>query len=428
MSFLNFRLLGIALSLLLCPLTPVCAQHPKTQKKQGNLEKRIDLAGWKLVWQDEFDYPNEKLDENWESQNGPSHHILCSRWRENAVVKDGILHLINKKENRGGQEWTSGSIWTKKKFRYGYFECRYRYAEAPATNNSFWLMTRGPNPTKGKRFEIDINEGHYPGEVNTNIHNWTDVVTDANGKKMHPSSHKGFTFGMEPAYSLPLEIPVTTRRLRLTSTTGSHFHIREFRVYGVSNQYPETLSETADGDVQELVNHARDPKVRITASGVYNNNTRAEHAADGTLRSSWISQAKGEKWLEFHWPRPITAGCIQFINGWQKNGEWTGAGQVSDYKIQTHDGSRWTDIATMDSKDLADFGANYHTYGLLWTEDEIVFYQDRKELRRVPNDFCKSESPIWLSEAIINWSGEVTDKLDRTSMKVDWVRYYQSQE
>ncbi|WP_419193771.1 family 16 glycosylhydrolase [Novipirellula herctigrandis] len=400
------------------------ADSPKTPK-HGNTEKRMDLTDWELVWQDEFDYPNERLDENWESQNSPSHHILCSRWRENAVVKNGILHLINKKENRGGQEWTSGSVWSKKKFKYGYFECRYRYAEATGTNNSFWLMTRGSDPAVGKRFEIDINEGHYPNEVNTNIHNWTDVVTHADGTKTHPSAHEGFAYGMRPDYSLPLEIPVTTKRLRLTSTTSPHFHIREFRIFGVSNQYPDALSETADRDLKGLVNHARDPSVQIEASGVFNDKTKPEHAADGTWNTSWISHDDGEKWLEFRWPRPITVGCIQFINGWQSKGEWTGWGQVSNYRIQAHDGRVWKEIATMDSKDAADFGANYHTYGMLWTEDEIVFYQDRKELRRVANEFCKSESPIWLSEAIIRWAGSVSDQIDGTSMKVDWVRYYQ---
>lgn len=68
---------------------------------------------WQLVWSDEFDYSNDYLERIWESQNGPSGHILCSRWRENVEVKNGMLRLINKKESRGGQEWTSGNIWTK---------------------------------------------------------------------------------------------------------------------------------------------------------------------------------------------------------------------------------------------------------------------------------------------------------------------------
>lgn len=171
-------------------------------------------AGWHLTWQDEFDYDDNQLDKNWEAQNGPSGHILCSRWRENAVVHDGIVELKVKKENRGGQEWTAASLWTHKKFKYGYFECRYMYANAPATNNSFWLMTRGDEPTVGNRFEIDINEGHVPNEVNTNIHQWTDFTINAEGRKVHYSSHKGFAYGAEPGYTIQLEIPVSTSKIR----------------------------------------------------------------------------------------------------------------------------------------------------------------------------------------------------------------------
>lgn len=150
-------------------------------------------AKWKLTWSDEFDYPNAKLEDRWVSQNSGSTHILSSRWRENAVVSNGTLKLLNKKEKRGGNDWTSGNIWTKERFLYGYFECRYRYAAATGTNNSFWLMTN-ESPLPGKKsFEIDINEGHFPNEVNTNIHNHSDV-TLVNGRKTHPTSAKRFTF------------------------------------------------------------------------------------------------------------------------------------------------------------------------------------------------------------------------------------------
>ncbi len=124
----------------------------------------------KLVFEETFD-SSSALDENWEFQHGPSHHILSSRWRENVSVEKGTLKLHARKENRGGQEWTAASLWTKEKFQYGYFECRYKYAAATGTNSSFWIMTRG-NPAKGK-FEIDINEGHFPNELNSNIHQWT---------------------------------------------------------------------------------------------------------------------------------------------------------------------------------------------------------------------------------------------------------------
>ncbi|NEW81064.1 MAG: glycoside hydrolase family 16 protein [Mariniphaga sp.] len=226
-----------------------------------------------LVWSDDFDYPNAQLDAKWISQNGPNTHILCSRWRENAVVENGFLHLNNKKENRGGQEWTSGSIWTKEQFLYGYFECRYKYAAATGTNNSFWMMTTGIMPTAGKKFEIDINEGHYPAEMATNIHNWTDVTTDpVTGKSTHPSFSKAFN---------------------LSSTN-----------------------------------------------------------------------------------------------------------QVN-------------------------LGKEFHTYGLEWTKDSLIYSFDGKVMRRAKNDFCHSPVPVYLSEAILTWAGPVTDAIDGTSMVVDWVKVHQ---
>ena len=197
----------------------------------------------------------------------------CSRWRENAVVENGILHLKNKKENRGGQEWTSASIWSKKQFQYGYFECRYKYAAATGTNNSFWLMTTGTNPTQGKKFEIDINEGHYPAEVNTNLNNWSDVTIDPDtGKSKHPSDHKSFDYSSTPE-----------------------------------------------------INLAND----------------------------------------------------------------------------------------------------YHIYGLEWTKDSLIYSFDGNVIRRLKNEFCHSPAPVYLSEAIISWAGEVTDAIDGTSMDVDWVKVYQ---
>ena len=155
---------------------------------------------WKLVFEDQFTGSEADLDKAWEFQNGPNKHILCSRWRENASVSGGTLKLTAKKETRAGQDWTAASGWTKERFKYGYFECRYRYASATGTNNSFWLMTQGIPEDEPGRFEIDINEGHYPNKINMNIHNWSGehwsdserkVIEDANlGENFH-------TYGFE---------------------------------------------------------------------------------------------------------------------------------------------------------------------------------------------------------------------------------------
>ena len=411
----------LLLFMTLCWVISGCAQ------KNTVLQEKPKLSEWQLVWSDDFDYPNTQLDAKWNSQNGPHTHILCSRWRENAVVENGILHLNNKKENRGGQAWTSASIWTKETFQYGRFECRYKYATAAATNNSFWIMTTGTNPTVGKKFEIDINEGHYPSEMATNIHNWTDMTTDpVTGNSTHPSSSKSLSFSSaKPDISIQLEIPVTTKRIRFSSNYGAHFHIQEFRIYNVNKTgYPSVLSSTADQDVAGLVNFARDPQTKITASGVYGTGYEVQNVADGGLTKHWVSQVSGEKWLEFEFNTNKTIGCLQFVNGWLNNNDWNAV--ISDYKVQYFNGTVWVDIANYDATlSGMNLGKEYHTYALEWSKDSLLYSFDGKVMRRIKNEFCHSPAPVYLSEAIISWAGEVTDAIDGTSMDVDWVKVYQ---
>jgi beta-glucanase (GH16 family) len=380
---------------------------------------------WKLVWYDEFDYSDADLDQKWESQNGPSGHILCSRWRENAVVSDGTLKLINRKENRGGQDWTSGNIWTKEQFQYGYYECRYRYAAAEGTNNSFWLMTKGIVPQEGKKFEIDINEGHFPNSINTNIHNWTDI-TEIDGKKTHSSSSKSFYFGTQPDVQILLEIPIKTTRVRFSSSNGNQFHIPEFRIFNVNAAgYPNALSETADADVPGLINFAKDPTTKITSSGTLNDEAvnQVQNLADGKIGSRWVTQKDGEKWLEFEFETVREVGCIQFLNGWIDRGNWKGL--ISNYQVQYEKAGQWVEMAVFDIKNGDfNFARDFHTYGLEWSKEELVFYFDGKEIRREKNQFCHSPAPVWLSLAIIPWAGKITDAIDGTQMEVDYVRIY----
>ena len=395
----------------------------------------IDLTKWKLVWQDEFAYDNPELEGNWISQNGETFNqwVLCSRWRENALVHDGILELFARKENRAGQDWTCGNIWTKETFGYGYFECRYKYAGATGTNNSFWLWPMNGVPPGGSKFEVDINEGHYPNEVNTNIHNRSDTWVE-NGVTKHATDPKAFTFGSKPvyeAYSHKLDAPITTKKIRFSSTHGAHFHIREFRIYAPNSKgYPQNvLSETADTDISSLINHARAPGTTITASGEYetdNQDTSPKNVADGKVKtSSWIAQAEGEKWLEFEWTEDKTVGAIQFVNGWLSGTTWKAL--ITNYKIQYYDGIDWVDIVDFDSVNGVDFSEEYHTYGLVWSPTRHDFYFDGELFRSVPHTDNHSKTNILLSLAILKngIGGAVTDAIDGTSMKIDYVRYYQ---
>jgi len=359
--------------------------NPPVKDKPNNGEENpnpttevntINLNNWELGWSDEFDYENSKLDEEWNSQNGSSFHILSSRWRENVVVANGIVELQNKKENRGGQNWTSGNIWTKKKFKYGYFECKYKYSAAGATNNSFWFFSRGITTAPGaKECEIDVNEGHFPNEINTNIHNFDDVITRPDGSTTHPTDSKSFAFGIKPDYSFPLEIPITTKKIRLTSNNANKFHIREFRVYNTNNgNYPEVLSNTADTDVAGLVNYAREAGVKITPSGFFNESTfPKERVVDGNTKTSWVTQTDGMKSLELEWNREIVVGAIQFINGWQNEaGDWNDL--VQDFKVQYLKNGEWVDISVLDVEQEVNFAEEFQTYGLEWGTSMKVDY------------------------------------------------------
>lgn len=411
-ALISCALVGIALA------TPLTAQ-PAPSLLPGGAEP------WKLFWSDEFDYPDARLEEKWQSQNSASTHILSSRWRENALVKDGTLKLINRKESRGGNDWTSGNVWTKQHFQYGYFECRYRYAAAEGTNNSFWLMTQGKVPEGKKAFEIDINEGHFPNEINTNIHNWSDI-TVVNGKKTHPSASRSFPFGLTPEVSLPLEIPIKTQRIRLTSNNASHFHLGEFRLYPVSPKgYPKAGSKTADKDQPVLVNFVREKGTRITASGSYSAKGNSPSlVADGDVTKRWITQTKGVKSIEFTLAGEREIGCLQFVQGWLDKKTWRG--MMEQYLIEYHDGQRWVTITQFDlTTGQHNFARDFHTYGLEWSQKELVFYFDGKEIRREKNEFCHSPAPIWLSLAIIPWGGKITDAIHGTFMEVDYVRVYQ---
>lgn len=214
-------------------------------------------AEWIMVFRDEFN--GEALDERWAvHHNKPEGHIMSSRWKENIEVKDGLLRLLTKKEERGGKSWTSGKVWTKD-FRpqYGYFEARMRLGTATGLNNAFWLMT--PNKrTDPIHFEIDITEARHPNIHTMTVHNWAGEHK-ASGTKMYTE---------------------------------------------------ETLSNT------------------------------------------------------------------------------------------------------------------FHVYGLEWSETELVWYFDGKEVRRTSNDYCHAPSPVLLSSAVGAFAGRVTDALDGTSQDIDWVRVY----
>ena len=139
----------------------------------------MDEGGrWQIIWQDNFS--NDESWKNWVTEDASPGHILSSRWRDNVRISRGRLLLRNKKESRGGRPWTTGCVYSRKMFRYGYIESRFRISKASGVNNAFWLFANSGNMEH--HFEIDIAEVHYSDKINLNIHDLGSSLRSKNGQ------------------------------------------------------------------------------------------------------------------------------------------------------------------------------------------------------------------------------------------------------
>ncbi len=389
---------------------------------------------WAVVFEDNFDYPNAQLDKDWLFQNGSNiGHVLCSRWRENASTADGILKLVAKKEQRGGQDWTAASMWTKKLFKYGYFECRFKYAAATGTNNAFWLMPRSKQdlPQDQPLFEIDINEGHYPDEINLNLHNHSDRYKDEkSGKTLHKAWGKTICltpYGGTAERTISLDVPIVTQKIRFSTEHPEYFHLRKMRVFSKNADgfYPDIKLKNIPKNFSHLEEYAHSAKIIAhSPTSQLHSHATPENALDPSNYTSWIT-AGGGAFLELDFGAPKNVGAVQFLTGWWNDDKYVKF--IHDFKLEYFDGENWVAFAELKREEakLVDLSRDFHTYALEWNEDYLIYYFDGKEIHRQKNSFCHWESPVLLSLAVANFSGMVTDKIDGTSMDVDYVKIWQ---
>ncbi len=386
----------------------------------------INLSEWELSWADEFDYEDAKLDENWLSKQGEfeSDWVKGRRYRKNAVVTDGVLELRNIKDENDPNIWSSASVWTKEAFGYGYYEARYKYAAAYGTNNSFWFWPENGTPDGQKACEIDINEGHYPNIMNTNIHNWTDTWQHTSGRTTHYSDQQHFTLDGNPDHTVVLDEPVQTTKVRLRSDNPASIHISEFRVFVPSENYPEANADLGETAPENL---AQSDDVTLTTNGTFNRlPSQEKNAIDGNIKSRWVSDKHGPKFLQIEWTDAKEVGAVQFINGWKKGND-PYRNLMGDFTLEYFDGNEWVEFHSYDAADVANYADEYHVYGFEWTEDYFKWFKDGELFHTMRNDVCFSDVNILLSMAILNGdiAGPVTDDVHGTSMKIDYVRYYQ---
>ncbi len=113
-------------------------------------------SGYQLVFNDEFTDSATKYT-NWKPDNRDGRG---EEWKTCGVIENGLMRLKNVKLNSvtpSGRAFTAPTCSSIKNFKYGYFECRYKYAASTGFNNSFWLL--GSSQLSKDYIEIDINEG-----------------------------------------------------------------------------------------------------------------------------------------------------------------------------------------------------------------------------------------------------------------------------
>jgi len=152
-----------------------------------------------LIWSDDFDSPGPPNSAKWGYDLGAggwgnNEAQYYTNLTDNAVVENGILKIILKKESYQGSSYTSARLLTKGKFsfKYGKIEARAKLPAGGGTWPAIWML--GDNistanwPACG---EIDIMEHrgselnkifgtlHYPGHSGGNADGNSRTITNA---------------------------------------------------------------------------------------------------------------------------------------------------------------------------------------------------------------------------------------------------------
>ncbi|MEM7626895.1 MAG: glycoside hydrolase family 16 protein [Planctomycetota bacterium] len=133
----------------------------------------IDVPGWDLVWQDEFDQPSPDTSE-WELfdlRNSFNNELQYYR-PEQITTRDGNLVITATDQPLDGKQYRSGRMESWQEWGFGRFEARIKLPTGQGYWPAFWLLPETdttPWPTGG---EIDIleNRGSQPHLVSSAYH------------------------------------------------------------------------------------------------------------------------------------------------------------------------------------------------------------------------------------------------------------------
>lgn len=128
------------------------------------------------VLEESFTNPAE-LQSLWSLQSDDNPGLKSCRRPANAVITSNELQLRTLNATDCHAKWSTGSMISKARQKYGFFEARLKIANISGLNNAFWLVT-------DDHFEIDIAEIHFPNDIRLTLHNNNNWDTEKNDK-MH---------------------------------------------------------------------------------------------------------------------------------------------------------------------------------------------------------------------------------------------------
>lgn len=203
-SMKKIKLLAVSLFLILaigCSLKI----NETTATSDVTVQSRTVTSDPTLIWSDEFDGTELDLTK-WEPQIGDgSDYGVPSGWgnneeqyykAENAVVSNGILSIVAKKERVQAFAYTSARLRTRNlaDFTYGRFEASIKLPAGAGLWPAFWMLsTNEPYGGWPQSGEIDIMEylGHTTDQVFGTIHYgplWPDNQHQGNNFYLYDGS------------------------------------------------------------------------------------------------------------------------------------------------------------------------------------------------------------------------------------------------
>lgn len=122
----------------------------------------LDLSGYELVFEDEFEGDELNYDVWQLRHQGPSYKAFFSA--DPISVHDGSLHIDAGRYENGkyGPGWYAGEIMLRDRYAYGYYECRAICSAGNAFWSAFWLQHENSSQKSSEGgingAEIDIME------------------------------------------------------------------------------------------------------------------------------------------------------------------------------------------------------------------------------------------------------------------------------